>query len=93
MAVKTGRGALLEVTKIVTNNDAKGEASSTPKGKEKETSSVPEKSKPFLPSPSLLARRRRLLPKLVIFSYAASYGTSIEHILYKRDCSDAVGAQ
>ena len=47
-AVKTRRGALLEVTKLVTNNDAKGKASSTLKGKEKEASSVPEKSKPVL---------------------------------------------
>jgi len=47
-AVKTRRGALLEVTKLVTNNDAKGKARSTLKGKEKETSSVPEKSKPVL---------------------------------------------
>lgn len=47
-AVKTRRGALLEVTRLVTNNDTKGKASSTLKGKEKETSTVPEKSKPVL---------------------------------------------
>ena len=47
-AAKTRRGALLEVTRLVTNNDTKGKASSTLKGKEKEISTVPEKSKPVL---------------------------------------------
>ena len=47
-AVKTRRGALLEVTKLVTNNDTKVKASSTLKGKEKETSTVPEKPKAVL---------------------------------------------
>ena len=47
-AVKTRRGALLEVTRLVTNNDTKSKASSVLKGKEKEASTVPEKSKPAL---------------------------------------------
>ncbi|KAK2461034.1 hypothetical protein APHAL10511_006975 [Amanita phalloides] len=47
-AAKTRRGALVEVTKLVTNNDTKSKATSTLKGKEKDTTTAPEKSKPVL---------------------------------------------
>ncbi|KAF8624976.1 hypothetical protein AX15_005611 [Amanita polypyramis BW_CC] len=46
--VKTRRGALLEVTKLVTNNDSKRKTSATLKGKEKETIAALEKAKPVL---------------------------------------------
>ena len=48
VAVKTRRGALLEVTKLVTNNDTKGKANLMLKGKEKDTTAAPEKAKPVL---------------------------------------------
>ncbi|PFH48095.1 hypothetical protein AMATHDRAFT_66250 [Amanita thiersii Skay4041] len=46
-SVKTRRGALLEVTKQVTNNNA-GKVKATAKGKEKETDVAPTKTKPVL---------------------------------------------
>ncbi|KAF8634824.1 hypothetical protein AX17_004075 [Amanita inopinata Kibby_2008] len=47
--VKTRRGALIEVTKLVTNNNVtKNKATSTVKGKEKETAVAPAKAKPVL---------------------------------------------